>query len=37
MKDWRPIMLYNIFYKLLSKVIANRLNRVLHKYVSENQ
>jgi len=37
MKDWNPIALCNVLYKLIAKVLANRLKNVLHKCVSDNQ
>ena len=37
MKNWRPISLLNIDYKILSKVITNRLGKVLDKLVGIDQ
>ena len=37
MKDLRPIALCNVLYKILAKVLANRLKTILPGIVSENQ
>ena len=37
MKDWRLIALCNVVYKVVAKVLANRLKRVLNKCISESQ
>lgn len=37
MKDFCPIALYNVSYKIISKILVNRLKHHLPNIVSENQ
>ncbi|RVW84958.1 hypothetical protein CK203_039556 [Vitis vinifera] len=37
LKDFRPISLVGSFYKLLAKVLANRIKKVIGKVISESQ
>jgi hypothetical protein len=37
LKNWRPISLLNVPYKLVAKLIANRLRSILSKLVDTQQ
>ena len=37
LKNWRPISLLNVIYKLASSVIANRIKTILDKVIHEDQ
>ena len=36
-KEWRPISLLNVDYKILTTTITNRLKPILQQYISEEQ
>ncbi len=35
--DFRPISLVSCYYKIISKLLANRLSKIIHKVISEEQ
>ena len=37
LKNWRPISLLNTDYKILSKILSNRITPILNKIISSNQ
>jgi hypothetical protein len=36
-KDFRPISLCNLIYKIITKILANKINPVLARYLSKEQ
>ena len=36
-KNWRPIALLPVDYKILAKILANRLKKVIHKIINRDQ
>lgn len=37
MKDFRPIALFNVLYKIIAKVLSNRLKSIIPNIITENQ
>jgi len=37
MRDWHPIAICNVLYKIILKVLANRLKEVLSQCIFDNQ
>ena len=35
--DYRPIFLCNLMYKIITKIIADRMKPILRRYISEDQ
>ena len=37
LKNWRPLSLLNTNYKIIAKVLASRMQRILHKIINNDQ